>query len=293
MTEPSMFEALNDPQMRHAALVHSPIVFSMISVVTTLVAGLLAWKFSVLRWLALLVAVIFLASAVVAERSGEDAEGALGAITSEASAVLEEHEGKAQKAWLFAAATGVLVLVSVGKPKYLRHGAIWASFAVAAGGAFWMADTAHHGGLLVYSHGLGAPEPPAVADTTPPPDTGSTPDEVDPAEPGDDGEVTVDPRATFFVAEIFPILEANCFKCHNDTRQKADLDQTSLATLLKGGESGPALVPGDADASLMFQRMTTEDEDDLMPPDERLSDEAVAAVRAWIEDGAVWVDSED
>src|SRR3954470_13970036 len=52
---------------------------------------------------------------------------------------------------------------------------------------------------------------------------------------------------------IHPILSQNCFKCHSELKQKAGLDLSSPALVLKGGERGPAVVPGKPNDSLLFQ----------------------------------------
>ena len=51
------------------------------------------------------------------------------------------------------------------------------------------------------------------------------------------------------------ILEANCLTCHGDLRT-SDLDLRELATILKGGKRGPAVVPGNAEASILYKAVT-------------------------------------
>src|SRR5438477_3820374 len=56
-----------------------------------------------------------------------------------------------------------------------------------------------------------------------------------------------------FETDILPVLLARCVKCHGEGKPKANLDLRSRAGILKGGESGSALVPGSADKSLLFE----------------------------------------
>ena len=71
-----------------------------------------------------------------------------------------------------------------------------------------------------------------------------------------------------FQSEIRPILAENCFHCHGPD-QKARKSKLRLDTLegaSKGGETGPAIVPGKPEESELVARMFSEDEDEQMPP---------------------------
>ncbi|MCA9300641.1 MAG: DUF1549 domain-containing protein, partial [Phycisphaerales bacterium] len=89
-------------------------------------------------------------------------------------------------------------------------------------------------------------------------------------------------------ADVLPILSRRCFACHGpdgDARQaEMRLDTFEGATAARG-RHGAAIVPGDAERSLVLHRVT--DADDPMPPEgERLTAAEIATLRAWIEDGA-------
>jgi mono/diheme cytochrome c family protein len=86
-------------------------------------------------------------------------------------------------------------------------------------------------------------------------------------------------------ADVHKLLQAKCAKCHGEMVRKADLDLTTSAGLIKGGESGKAVVPGKPDESLLFEKVHT----GAMPPkkDERLSEADVDLIRRWIAAGAV------
>ena len=96
-----------------------------------------------------------------------------------------------------------------------------------------------------------------------------------------------DPRATFFEAKIRPLLADACYDCHAaDTKQKAGLLLDSKAGWQIGGDSGPALIPGDPDASLMIRAIGYEETDLQMPPKKRLTDAQIADLTQWVADGA-------
>ena len=90
----------------------------------------------------------------------------------------------------------------------------------------------------------------------------------------------------FFEARIKPVLESKCFGCHL-TEPQAGLRMDSLEALLKGGKSGPALVKGDADASLLVKAVRYE-HDLKMPPTGALPATEVDDIVQWVSEGAVW-----
>ena len=87
-----------------------------------------------------------------------------------------------------------------------------------------------------------------------------------------------------FEKDVLPVLTARCLKCHGTSRPKAGLDLRTRAGLLKGGESGPALVPGASARSLVFEMIRKGE----MPPGKegKLTAQEVALVQAWIDGGA-------
>lgn len=96
-----------------------------------------------------------------------------------------------------------------------------------------------------------------------------------------------------FTTQIQPILSENCYACHGPDEETIEgglrLDVQELA--FKGGDSGKAIVPGDADASLIIERILHEDPKEVMPPPDkkkRLPPEQVKLLRDWINQGAEW-----
>lgn len=92
----------------------------------------------------------------------------------------------------------------------------------------------------------------------------------------------------FYEKQIQPILAENCFKCHSHQAEKikASLVLDSREGLLKGGESGPAIVAGDPEKSLLIKAVRQVDDDLKMPPKKKLSDAQIALLAQWIKMGA-------
>jgi len=100
-------------------------------------------------------------------------------------------------------------------------------------------------------------------------------------------------RKVDFVKEIKPIFEASCIKCHGRGRTKGDLSIESRETLIKGGESGPAIIPGKSEESHLIELVAGLDPDSVMPQKgKRLTPEQIGLLRAWIDQGAQWSEEE-
>ena len=92
-----------------------------------------------------------------------------------------------------------------------------------------------------------------------------------------------------YAADIKPIFEKSCFKCHGPEKQKGKLRLDSLEAALKGGENAPNIVAKDSAKSTLVHSVARLVEDEAMPPEgkgEPLSKEQVGLVRAWIDQGA-------
>ncbi len=92
----------------------------------------------------------------------------------------------------------------------------------------------------------------------------------------------------FFEQKIRPVLVERCYKCHSAESEKikGGLLLDTRDGLLKGGETGPALVPGDPEKSLLAQAIRYLDPNLQMPPKDKLKDDEIANVIAWIKMGA-------
>ncbi|HZT78655.1 MAG TPA: PSD1 and planctomycete cytochrome C domain-containing protein [Gemmataceae bacterium] len=102
------------------------------------------------------------------------------------------------------------------------------------------------------------------------------------AEPAADG-------LEFFEKRIRPLLVENCHGCHSTgKKQKAHLSLDNRAGLMKGGDTGPAVVPGKPEASLLIKAVRYQDAELRMPPRRKLPDAAIADLTAWVKMGAPW-----
>jgi mono/diheme cytochrome c family protein len=91
--------------------------------------------------------------------------------------------------------------------------------------------------------------------------------------------------------QVLPMLSSRCVSCHGVDKQKGGLRLDSRPALLKGGETGPAVVPGNPAMSLLVTAIRHDHEELQMPPKEKLTDKQVAAVVRWVELGAAWPQS--
>jgi mono/diheme cytochrome c family protein len=96
-------------------------------------------------------------------------------------------------------------------------------------------------------------------------------------------------QADFFENKIRPIFKENCYKCHSveEGKSKGDLTLDTKAGTLKGGENGAIIVPGDVAKSPIVTAVTYLDKDLQMPPKgEKLTDQQIADITAWVKMGA-------
>jgi len=94
-------------------------------------------------------------------------------------------------------------------------------------------------------------------------------------------------RIEFFEKHIRPLLIDQCMDCHGADLAESGLRMDSRAGLLRGGERGPAIVPGEAEESLLI-RAVRHSETLQMPPKQKLSTAQIAVLAQWIADGAAW-----
>jgi len=112
--------------------------------------------------------------------------------------------------------------------------------------------------------------------------------EPKPTPPPEPKPATPDPTVPvlFLDKDIMPIFTIKCNRCHGDGQIKGKLDMRTLAAMLKGGESGPAVVPGDLKKSTIFVEI--DGPDASMPPrgEPKLTDQDKKMIADWIKGGA-------
>ncbi len=97
--------------------------------------------------------------------------------------------------------------------------------------------------------------------------------------------------AEFFEKKIAPIFKEHCFKCHSHSAEKikGGLVLDSADGAFTGGDTGPAVVPGDVAKSLLITAVGYKDDDLQMPPKgKKLSEEQIALLTDWVKMGAPW-----
>jgi mono/diheme cytochrome c family protein len=90
----------------------------------------------------------------------------------------------------------------------------------------------------------------------------------------------------FFEESVRPVLAQRCVSCHGAEKQEGGLRLDSHEGLIAGGESGPALIAGNPDESLLLAAVRRDGLE--MPPDEPLPADELAALTNWVAGGAIW-----
>jgi hypothetical protein len=101
-------------------------------------------------------------------------------------------------------------------------------------------------------------------------------------------EVTATDSAKY-LRDIKPLLQNRCFSCHGALKQQAGLRLDTAAAMVRGGDSGPAIVRGDSSKSLLVARVSASDKAQRMPPEhegEALSADQIKALKDWIDASA-------
>ena len=91
-----------------------------------------------------------------------------------------------------------------------------------------------------------------------------------------------------FLEKVQPLLTSRCVTCHGAEKSEGGLRLDSREAILKGGDSGPAFVPGKPDDSLLLSAVRATHEELKMPPKDKLPAKDIALLERWIQDGAPW-----
>lgn len=264
-----LLEVLQDTQALHAASIHFPVVLSMIAAFMALLAAWTRGRNSTLSWLSVGSFGALLAAVLVTVQSGEAAFAEIGDASLEVRQIAATHRMMARRiAWL--ALAGLIAATSAQRlGPGAAHKARWVCVLVGAVTVGWVAMTAHHGGTLVYVHGVGVPEhSKPESETTA---TGS------------------DSRESHFLESVLPLLESECMGCHGPAEfASSGLSLTSIEGALRGGERGPAVVPGRPESSLLMRAVQGIDMPRMPFGRAALDQGQVEILERWIRDGAVW-----
>ncbi len=93
---------------------------------------------------------------------------------------------------------------------------------------------------------------------------------------------------TVFELKVRPVLVTKCLPCHGGKKTSSGLRVDSRDSLLRGGDRGPGIVPGEPGKSLLIQAIRRTDDDLKMPPDRALPDDETQALADWVAQGAAW-----
>src|SRR5687768_5981884 len=89
--------------------------------------------------------------------------------------------------------------------------------------------------------------------------------------------------------EAVSILKQKCSQCHGGALQMSGLDLSTRESLLRGGEKGPVIVPGDSEGSRLYRRVAGLEKPAMpMAPLPPLTSQQVAMLKSWIDQGAAW-----
>src|SRR5688500_1915783 len=95
------------------------------------------------------------------------------------------------------------------------------------------------------------------------------------------------PQPIDYARDIQPIFEKYCYECHGRSKARAQLRLHAPEFIRKGGQSGPAIVPGKSHDSELMRRLVDPNDDDRMPLEaDPLPEATIARLRAWIDQGA-------
>ncbi len=96
-------------------------------------------------------------------------------------------------------------------------------------------------------------------------------------------------RDVDFTKDVQPLFKEHCYKCHGSSRQEGGLRLDRRDDALNGGDGGPVFAAGKSEESKLIKYVAAVDPDVVMPPEgDKLSDEQIGLLRAWIDQGAKW-----
>ncbi len=157
-----IFQSLADPQQKHAMMIHLPIAVSLLGVFGLAAMMITRGRSRALRWCCVGLYVLGGLAAWTAAEAGEEAMDRLdpAVMTQEALEHLEKHEEMGERVWLFLMLTGAIAAVSASRRNRVRTASLALALLAGFGTAAYTGVTSHHGGAMVYRHGVGVPTSP-------------------------------------------------------------------------------------------------------------------------------------
>lgn len=294
----SFLEAVRNPSILHAMVVHVPITLAVLGAPLVLLALVLPRWRGVL-WCAIAVYALATVSAYAAMHTGAEARHVVPpTVSEEAYALLDAHERVGETVWIAALVTTVLLAVGLIRHPRVRVIALGLALASSLGAAGLVGLTAHRGGTLVYRYGIGTDliKQEAAPETIEEPV--AEPDDVDPAaepepEPEPDAEPEPEPEPDAaageitFVADIVPVIEQHCLPCHEAPDPRGDLALTRYEGFFEQGrKAGPAVIAGEPDESAIVQYIEGTLRPRMPHKEDPLPDDVIRMIRDWIAAGA-------
>ncbi|MFM1920948.1 MAG: hypothetical protein RLZZ303_2582 [Candidatus Hydrogenedentota bacterium] len=282
----NLLETLENPSMMHAAVVHFPIVLFLMAVPAAAAVYFLP-RHTWLRAGVFFFFVLLAGASYVAEETGEKAYGVVPAELSQAVwDQIHQHEQLAELLKFIAAAGAGLLLISFIPYDFFRKGGALLALCAALAGSILCGVTAHYGGDLVYTHGVGTKllkDSLVAKPTDSKAEEKAEDEELVPIRPIDLEEA----KKVSFTRDIAPIMESRCLDCHDGPDADGAYDVRTVASLLAAGEEhGPGVIPGDADGSPVVKFIRGELRPRMPKRKPPLPEEELHLIRLWIAAGA-------
>lgn len=284
-------EYIPSTQELHAIAAHLPVALSMLGVLGVIAAISIRTHRESLRWVVVGAYILLAGAAFFAAETGEDARAQIsGAVSKSIWDTIDRHAFLAEKVWMFALATAVLMAVSVAAKGGLRIAMNAVTLVASITTAGWVAVTGHHGGTLVYHHGIGIRPDQVVEWRINPPEGASRMTKTQEPDRPLIPIMPIDPDQAQLVSyskDVVPIFEEACIECHRPGDLDSELDMTTVEGLLKGGEKyGPAIIPGKPDESTTIKYCRGELLPQMPKDDFPLMKDQIHTLRMWIYAGA-------
>lgn len=289
-------EFIPNTQEAHAIAAHLPIGLSVFGVLLVAAAVVIKTEREVLRWVASATYLLLALTAYIAVMTGEDSRSEVAGTVSKAIwEIIDDHEYMAEYVWMFGIGTAVLMAASVFTKDTPRRVVGIATLVAALATAVWVGLTGHHGGTLVYQHGIGIPFDQAVEWRINPPKTDRAAPELSEKEKAIREEdlitifdiVPAEAEEISYVRDIAPLMEEVCVECHMEGDLDSEYDMTTAANIIKGGEKyGAAVIPGKPDESTLIKYVRGALLPQMPEDDMPLLREEVHMLRLWIYAGA-------